>query len=556
MNSSRKKTRQATANLDNLIRIFTVPESEQSTLTKIESEISKNLIGFLNEHVVAGDIDPSALERDFSNTEIPIEPTFVSDQAQFLLEKIVAQSVHTASPRFIGHMTSCLPYFMMPLAKIMIALNQNLVKIETSKAFTPLERQVVGMLHRLVFDESEEFYSRWTQHRDSALGVFCSGGTIANVTALWAARNRLLNGNDGQPKASEVGITEALLARDLKGLAILCSKRGHYSLAKAVDVLGIGKKNAILVPTDSFQKINVAALRSEIATLRAQKIGIMSIVGIAGTTETGNIDPLSELANISEEIGCHFHVDAAWGGPTLFSGQHRNLLRGIERADSVTIDAHKQLYCPMGAGIALFRNPEFLSNIEHHSEYVIRRGSRDLGSHTLEGSRPGMAILVHSGLNIIGKKGYELLIDLGISRAKQFAKMIAENENFELISAPELNLLTYRFVPKAIKLRLESELEARNRDWVEQANKVLSELVIAMQKLQRDRGQSFVSRTRLEIAKYEFERLNVFRVVLANPLTTKQILSEILDEQKSLGGEILAQPNFKNLIEKLLNLPE
>lgn len=153
------------------------------------------------------------------------------------------------------------------------------------------------------------------------------------------------------------------------------------------------------------------------------------------------------MADLAIELGCHYHVDAAWGGATLFSDTYRGLLKGIERADSVTIDAHKQLYVPMGAGMVLFKDPATLSSIEHHAAYIIRRGSRDLGSHTLEGSRPGMAILVHAGLSIIGRYGYELLIDQGIERARGFAQRIDEHPDFELVSEPELNILSYRYNP-------------------------------------------------------------------------------------------------------------
>src|SRR6185295_19149115 len=158
--------------------------------------------------------------------------------------------------------------------------------------------------------------------------------------------------------------------------------------------------------------------------LRKKRIGLLAIVGVAGTTETGNVDPLEALADVAAENGVHFHVDAAWGGPTLLSRRHAPLLRGIERADSVTIDAHKQLYVPVGAGMVVFKDVQALSAIEHHANYIVRRGSRDIGKHTLEGTRQGMAMLVHSALRIIGRRGYELLIGLGIDKAAQFAMMI------------------------------------------------------------------------------------------------------------------------------------
>ncbi|NMT57010.1 aminotransferase class V-fold PLP-dependent enzyme, partial [Vibrio parahaemolyticus] len=143
-----------------------------------------------------------------------------------------------------------------------------------------------------------------------------------------------------------------------------------------------------------------------------------------GTTETGNVDPLPEIAEVCQAHGCHFHVDAAWGGATLMSNHHRHLRKGGEMADSVTIDAHKQLYIPMGAGMVLFKDPDAMKSIEHHAQYILRKGSKDLGSHTLEGSRSGMAMLVYAAMHIISRPGYELLIDQSIEKARYFADLI------------------------------------------------------------------------------------------------------------------------------------
>ena len=123
------KPRYAEASMEAMYRIFTVPEAPGSTLGNIDQKLSQNLAGFLQEHIVAVEKDLEELQKDFSDSEIPEKPIFVSDQADFLMDKLVAQSVHTASPSFIGHMTSALPYFMLPLSRIMMALNQNLVKI-------------------------------------------------------------------------------------------------------------------------------------------------------------------------------------------------------------------------------------------------------------------------------------------------------------------------------------------------------------------------------------------------------------------------------------------
>lgn len=523
----------AQADLENLYRVFTVPEAPNSTLSKIEREISHNLVGFLQEHIVALEKDLPELEKNFSQSQIAEDPIFVSEQADFLLEKLVAHSVHTASPSFIGHMTSALPYFMLPLSKILIALNQNLVKIETSKAFTPLERQVVGMLHRLVYNYEEDFYRRWMHDQDHALGVFCSGGTIANMTALWASRNHAFPPDGVFRGVTEEGMYRALKYYGYDGAAIVVSERGHYSLHKAADVLGLGRQDVHTVPVDSKHKVDLKALEETCRRLNRMNIKILAIVGVAGASETGSVDPLQGMAAIAQTYNTHFHVDAAWGGPTLFSRQYADLLNGIDCADSVTIDAHKQLYVPMGAGMVVFKDPACLKSIEHHALYIIRKGSKDLGSHSLEGSRSGMAMLVQSGLRIIGRKGYELLIDLGIQKARTFAGMIRMDPDFELISEPELNILTYRYNPASVQALLQQAspvLRVR-------INRSLNTVTRLLQKIQRSRGKSFVSRTSINVAEYDGDLVVVFRVVLANPLTTEEILREILQEQKQLAQE-------------------
>jgi glutamate decarboxylase len=536
----------AQANLESLYRIFTVPEARDSTLGRLDQAISDDLMGFLQQHIVAVEHDIVEIESDFSQSRIPEEPTFVSDYTEFLKDKVVSRSVHTASPGFIGHMTSTLPYFMLPLSRILTALNQNLVKVETSRAFTPLERQVLGMLHRLVYSEDEMFYSQWIQNSRHALGAFCSGGTIANVTALWAARNQLCGPSGDFRGIAREGLSKALQHLDCKGLAVLVSRRGHYSLGKAVDVLGIGRDNLIAVETDDYNRIDMKSLRQHCSRLRSEGIRPLSLVGIAGTTETGNIDPLDELADLAQELGCHYHVDAAWGGPTLLSSTHKGLLKGIDRADSVTIDAHKQLYVPMGAGMVLFKEPTALASIEHHAAYILREGSRDLGSHTLEGSRPGMAMLVHAGLSIIGRKGYELLIDQGIERARSFARRIDAHPDFELVTEPELNILTYRFNPAWVRKALaDASVEKAAR-----INEVLDKITETMQKRQRENGQTFVSRTRLEPGRYRDDIITVFRVVMANPLTTEKILASVLEEQ----CEIAAQEEVQVLLDQIRRL--
>ncbi|NAZ46444.1 putative pyridoxal-dependent aspartate 1-decarboxylase [Vibrio toranzoniae] len=539
-------TEQKTADVsfDSLLRIFTVPEGPDSTLTQIEDKLSRNLNQFLREHIVAEEKPLREIEKDFSNAHIPEQPEFVSEHTEHLLDSLVSHSVHTSSPSFIGHMTSALPYFLMPLSKIMIALNQNLVKIETSKAFTPLERQVLGMLHRLIYQDNDQFYSHWMHSANHSLGAFCSGGTIANITALWVARNNALKAQGSFKGVEKEGLFKAMKHYDYEGLAILVSERGHYSLKKAADVLGIGQEGLVSVKTDNDNRICTDDLRLKIEQLKQNKIKPFAVIGVAGTTETGNIDPLKDIAEVCAESGCHFHVDAAWGGATLMSNNHRHLLDGIELADSVTIDAHKQLYIPMGAGMVLFKKPDAMTAIEHHAQYILRKGSKDLGSHTLEGSRSGMAMLVYASMHIISRPGYELLIDQSINKARYFADLIKEQSDFELVSEPELCLLTYRYIPESVKTAL---LKAEPEQRVA-LNELLNELTKFIQKKQRETGKSFVSRTRLNPEVWAHQPIIVFRVVLANPLTGKEILSSVLEEQREISK---LAPNLMGKITKL-----
>lgn len=534
----------AQVNFDSLLKIFTVPEGPDSTLTKIDEELSRNLNQFLRKHIVAEEKPLKEIEKDFSNAQIPEQPQFVSDHTQHLLDTLVSHSVHTASPSFIGHMTSALPYFLMPLSKIMIALNQNLVKIETSKAFTPLERQVLGMIHRLIYGQNDHFYQQWMHSADHSLGAFCSGGTVANITALWVARNNALKAEGDFPGVEKAGLFKAMRHYGYEGLAVLVSERGHYSLKKAADVLGIGQEGLVAVKTDAYNRICPEHLQQKIAELTAQKIKVFAVVGVAGTTETGNIDPLRTIAQICQREQIHFHIDAAWGGATLMSNHYRHLLDGVELADSVTIDAHKQLYIPMGAGMVLFKNPDAMHSIEHHAQYILRQGSKDLGSHTLEGSRSGMAMLVYASMHIISRPGYELLIDQSIEKARYFADLIDAQTDFELVSQPELCLLTYRYLPAHVREALEKSQGAQRAA----LNELLNELTKFIQKKQRETGKSFVSRTQLNPHQWDKLATIVFRVVLANPLTTKGILRNVLDEQRDIA---LQAPKLMKQIEQL-----
>ena len=430
---------------------------------------------------------------------------------------------------------------MIHLKTIVAALNQNVIKLETSKVVSVIEKQVLAKIHRLIFQENEAFYQEHVQNPQTSLGCFIEDGTLANITALWVARNSLLTVTDRFEGIEKEGLSAAYQAHGIERLVVLVSRLGHYSLKKAGGVLGIGNRNVIAVEVDEKNRIDMNCLRQKIVEIRggSEKTRIMAIVGIAGTTETGSVDPLGQLAAICAEYRIHFHVDAAWGGPTLMSEKYRHLLAGIEQADSVTIDGHKQFYMPMTCGMVYFKDPRILDAIEYHAGYVNRPGSVDLGRKSLSGSREASSLILDSTLKIMGTQGYALLIEHGIEIARQFAAEIQGRPLFEMITQPELNILTYRLFPRHNLSLGGIWLEQGTSEESFNINHQLNAITRKVQQLQREAGKSFVSRTTLRVHQYPDQDTVVFRCVIMNPMTTIDVLCEILDEQEEIYNQII-----------------
>ncbi len=534
------------ADWDRLFRVFICPKGHASraTLIKYMDQILYGLNDFLKKNVgITEAVSLKDLSERFTDTVINDNPQKkLADVITCLIKEIAPHAVNVSSPYFVGHMTSAIPFFMVHLKTIVSALNQNVVKLETSKVVSVLEKQVIAKIHRVIYNNTEEFYRHHVQNADTTLGVFVEGGTTANLTAMWMARNAKF-----QPKADFKGIeadglVAAYRAWDVDRCVVLVSRRGHYSLRKAAGILGIGNDNVIPIDICKNNRVDLSCLKRTIRRLQIEepKTCILAIVGVAGATETGTVDPLEDLAEIGTQVGTHFHVDAAWGGPTLFSKKYRHLLNGISLADSVTIDGHKQFYMPMSCGMLYLKDPAAMDVIAYHSNYVNRMGSVDLGIKTLSGSREANSLILDSALKIMGAKGYALLIDHGIETAAAFAREIKKRELFELMTPPVLNILTYRICPPHAKKLLETADNDRRRIINEKLNTVNRRL----QQIQREAGTSFVSRTTLLRDNNPDDAIVVLRSVIMNPMTTLSILSEILDEQ-----ERIFERDLKGLLE-------
>lgn len=499
----------------------------------VQKKVDKIIENLQKNQNVNTEISMRELMEDFKYKGVSQKCMDVNAYFDYLDEHVVRHSNHTFSPKYIGHMTSALPYFIGPLSKLITSMNQNTVKCETSKSVTPLERQTIAWVHKMLYRYSDTYYEQYTQDRSSTLGMLTSGGTTANLTALWCARNKCFGPDGSFPGIDEAGLLEAFKHYKKESAVIIGSVNMHYSITKAADLLGIGIRNVIKVEVDSDNRMDINALKKAVMECRKKKKQIVAIIGIAGVTDNGAIDPLEEIARVARTEKCHFHVDAAWGGPLIFSDKYSYKLKGMELADSITIDGHKQFYLPIGIGMLYFKERTLTESIEKIAAYIIREKSRDLGRYSLEGSKAALCIYLHAALNIIGKKGYAQLIDEGIDKTKYFACLIKESTEFELLNEPETNIILYHYVPEEFRLK--------DRELFPQDIKKMNDLNICLQRTQREHGKSFVSRSMYAAGKYAVNGRVALRAVIANPLTTKEDLKEILEEQKKIAFKLAGQ---------------
>ena len=551
------------SNMEYLRKLFIMPDSPDK-FVEFGDELLEMIHDFFQEKGgIHSSISLPELSQIFNQNTLPHEPHLIKDVLTEIKTKVIAHSVKVGNPYYIGHMISAVPYFMILLEMIIAALNQNQVKIETAKASSFVERELVAWLHRLVFNRTDTFYKRNIQNHRIALGNVTSDGSLANVTALLVAREKAFPPEGNFPGVRMAGMHRALQHYGYDRGVVLVSTRGHYSIKKAVNLLGLGEESVITIPVDEKNRINITRLRRKITSLQenGNKTKIVAIVGIAGTTETGNVDDLETLGEIARETGPYFHVDACWGGSALLADEYRDLFKGIEKADSVSIDAHKLLYCPMSMGLILFRNERDLNTIRHSSKYIIRRNSVDMGRFTVEGSRPFAALKPWASLKIIGREGYGILMKQAKKATENLLHMICHCGNFEALNDPDLFILTYRFLPEPLKSfigALEKTAASKKGDEkkaseqiIRKINFLINGLNIKLHKALRRDDTTFVSRTTLESTRYRPQNIVVLRAVLMNPLINRKVLEEIVETQNRIGLHLWK--DFEPAYRKIIN---
>lgn len=556
---SRKSKKKIIASIQYLSKLFIMPDTPDKFI-EFGDALLVMIREFFQEHGgIHSEISLPDLAQIFSSIDPPTDPELIVDVLYEIKEKIIRHSVKVGNPFYIGHMTSAIPYFMILIEMVIAALNQNQVKIETAKASTFVEREFLAWMHQLVFRRSRTFYRRAIENPDIALGNVTVDGTLANLTALWAAREKAFPPRRPFGGVRKDGMAAALAHYGCSGAAVLVSQLAHYSLDKSMDVLGLGSRSLVRIPVNAENQVDCQKMRRTIADLQKKNIRIMAIVGIAGTTETGNIDDLKELREIATECGAHYHVDAAWGGATLLTHRYRHLLDGIDRADSVTIDTHKLFYTPMSMGLILFRSERDLMRVKYTASYVIRKSSVDQGRFTLEGSRKFDVLKPWAALKVFGTDGFQILFDHAFSLTADLNQLISASPNFEVMNNPQLFIHVFRFVPRDVqeeigRLRALAGTNGRAaaaKKKLNAVNELLNMLNTELHRAIRAEDSTFVSRTTLATTRYAPRPIVVLRSVTVNPLTTRAILEEILAKQEKMGLRLYTR-QYKKQFAKLL----
>jgi glutamate decarboxylase len=561
----KKRHKEIKTNLEYLRKLFIMPESPDKFI-EFGHELLEMIHDFFQEKGgIHSSITLPELSQIFNQTALPDSPYLIKDVLSEIKEKVTAHSVKVGNPYYIGHMISVVPYFMILLEMIIAALNQNQVKIETAKASSFVERELTAWLHRLIFNRRDSFYEKHIQNPKVALGNVTSDGTLANLTALMVAREKAFPPEGNFPGVRLAGVERALRHYGYGRSVVIVSTRGHYSIRKAVNILGMGEENALNIGVDDCNRMDLKKLKRKIKSLTEKKgserTKIIAIVGIAGTTETGNIDNLQSVGEIAREVGAHFHVDACWGGAALLVEEYRELFKGIEEADSVSLDAHKLLYCPMTMGLVMFKRETDLNHLVQTANYIIRRNSVDIGKFTIEGSRPFACLKPWAALKIMGRKGYALLFGSAKENTHSLEEILEGYGNFEVLNIPELFILNYRFIPQPVRVQLHEweEMKRSSNDKkqvtmldkrVRKVNHVVNALNIKLHKALRLDDTTFVSRTTLESTQYRPQNIVVLRAVLINPLTDRSILEEVVDTQNRIG--LVIWEEFRVAYERIL----
>ena len=394
--------------------------------------------------------------RSGLDSKLPIKGTDLDSLLKVFRETIVPFSRQNAHPRMFGYVQS--PGTPIGAFADLLAstLNANLTIWRSAPAPVELERLTIDWVRQILGFPAE------------AGGLFVSGGSMANLAAVAAAR---------QTKQHSFG-----------RLRLYASSATHFSIIKAAVLLGIGRQNVQHVAVDECFRMRVDDLVAKItADLDAGYVPFC-VVGNAGTVDTGAVDPLREIRDVANRFQLWMHVDGSYGAFAILADSARKLFAGLEQADSIALDPHKWLYLPVDVGCVIYRDPEAArAAFAHEAEYTRMFGEEadeafvcwDYGP---ELSRRFRALKVWMLLKGVGLDRLSDAIESNLACARYLEAMVQASDDFEMVAPVELSIFCFRHVPTQLRNESTQQIDAFNE-----------RLLVA---LQQD-GSSYVSNTML-----------------------------------------------------------
>ncbi len=438
--------------------------------------------------------DASLFDEPVPEEGQPIEKTLA-----FAREHILPFPMGNSHPRFFGFINASADPVGIAADYMAAAMNPNCWGGD--HAAIHVENRVMRWIARLL------------GYPDDAEGILVSGGSMANFTALAAARRAMTPGNVRE---------DGLAGEGRPRLTVYASDQVHHCVDKAVDLLGIGMRQLRKIETDERFRIRMDLLADSVAADRRDGFLPAIVVGNAGTVNTGAIDPLEEIADFCRRESLWFHVDGAYGAMARLSERLAPLFAGMERADSIAADPHKWLYVPYEAGATLVREPGRLAaTYRKFPEYLAADsespfpGPAWFAERGVELSRSFKALKVWMGFKTHGRSGYARAIENDVDLAHFLTAQVDRRADFERLAPTVLSIANFRYRPAGRPMS-DEDLDRVNRKI---ANQLLG-------------GGSFF------LAPTILKGRAALRVCIVNFRTQKEDLLALLDEAASLGRQI------------------
>jgi glutamate/tyrosine decarboxylase-like PLP-dependent enzyme len=406
----------------------------------------------IEELDVFPDAAPAELEQLFDEP-LPHNGAPLTDVVAELEQKLLPNCTHVGHPGYLGFITPS-PLPAGALADLLASvLNQNPGAWAIGPGAVAMERRVVRWLSDLVG------YDR------AAGGNLTSGGMMANFIGIKLARDAVSG-----DRAQHEGVA--------RGWAVYTSDERHVAIDKAVDAVGLGRESLRVVPTDDAFRIDLAALEQAIERDRAAGVRPLCVVAMGGSTNTGAADPLGELRRIADREGAWLHVDAAYGAGMLLTPAGRDVLAGLELADSVAVDPHKWFFTPVDAGAILVRDGDRLTRSfgmepAYLADELDEAGERyQYFVHGFEQSRRFRALKVWMIFKRHGAEAIGRIVQANVDQARRLYDLAEADPQFEGAVRPSMSsvCIGFRGLEEDKLARLHAEVVRRveegGRFWI------------------------------------------------------------------------------------------